>query len=843
MIKYLRWQIPFSDMEGTRYVIDIYANTPPEGGVEVLVGASGVMEYDEATEDNVFTPIRTKTATVHIINNSGLLSMIDSIAPSDNTKRFARLWLLNENGEKVSVEWQGFLSSDSFTQAYTNRPASIDISLNSMLAAMDDVECKPYLPDPAAPMSQRGVVPEDCMPGVMTFKQIIDYTLKRISERTGLPTTITDYYVPQYASGIMDKKLNTYDFFKTETRTDIDGEVLKVRGVTLKEVIERICGYMNWTARESGREIYLQDTYDPKRKYERYKLNTQGGYDWVENVDMRVYSLDMLNYRGVDHTKQISRGAKVVEVKSKMTEFDQMSIPEMPYSMLGANSAHTIAYQGNKPGVLLEVFSQNGAYYSHIKQRFYKATMVTDQAGYYTISNVQASDSEEMGAHMPCWPQPIPIGASQTIYSGALLARMGVKTKEDTKFNHKMQSGVFCPVLAHNSYHAPVLSMSSARPYKLTGGYLNVRADMLFGYCYWYGSRVDQIVMDGMDPKSGEKWHFKPKIGLRIGDWCWAGGDSWIMTTPGVDDPMTPVAVEIDGSDFKTTQDPEDLTVDIDGGLAIKIPDNFSGEGDIEIAIYPQIEYEQQVTRIPWFVFYKSLRVDYIRPFDHRLTDRNENAYSRETLASFDETVSEDLEIATDTGNMPSPSIVLEPSGEPMQGLQYDMGERIDVLKPEQRKLACMEQYYSAPRRQITLEVEVLQDPLPMLVFTDYEGRTYLPLSESVDVRARRSTLTLYEVGPADEDSDQENTLQHPTLSNSTESGGESGPIDTDGDGIPDYDREDYGPDRDHWDGNEDDGPDEPDQPDPEGPDVDGPDNDYDGPDYDGPDWDGPDGE
>jgi hypothetical protein len=81
-----------------------------------------------------------------------------------------------------------------------------------------------------------------------------------------------------------------------------------------------------------------------------------------------------------------------------------------------------------------------------------------------------------------------------------------------------------------------------------------------------------------------------------------------------------------------------------------------------------------------------------------------------------------------------------------MTELNYGTTQSPDMRRPEVELLNRLATYYSLPRRTVTIEAQhPTTAPLPLLRLNGYDSKHYLPIAESRDWQADKSTLTCME--------------------------------------------------------------------------------------------------
>ena len=298
MSKSVRWQIPFvSTIDKTHYRVDIYDEgtfTP----VQLTAGPTPFVTSEDSSED-FFAPVRTQTGTLQVctkIPSGGTLSLND-ILPANNIDRPVRLVSIAANNTET-IEWQGFLSAEAYSQDYTGVPQLLDLPVISVLEAMKSVEISAYW------FSQT------------SGEKIGDFIgdlLYQIDQETGMQVTVN---YSQASNDICNKYLFVSQFFDYETN-EASGELTYIyKNASIYDIFEKICAFMGWCLREQGMEFY----------FERVGSDELG---------MTTVNMSSLTWRGNDHKRDLRQGAKSVSVEAEVSEFEtHFDMPKCPITGL-----------------------------------------------------------------------------------------------------------------------------------------------------------------------------------------------------------------------------------------------------------------------------------------------------------------------------------------------------------------------------------------------------------------------------------------------------------------------------------------------------------------------------
>ena len=222
----LIYTIPFATLDNTPCVVEIEKDNY-SGSVQELTPGENPFTVDITDEEFLYTPTRFSTATIHIVGNDYLQSLF-SIAYQQYRVTFKK------NG---TVTWCGFIKPELYTQDYSSTIFELQLECMSAMSTLEFIDYKQ--------------VGEN-----RVFISLWDLLKKCISSANSQYTNI---YIPHvYAQNAEDYVAGTnilesmtvseQDFF------DEDDEPMK-----LKEVLEEICKFLNWTCIDWRGELYFVD--------------------------------------------------------------------------------------------------------------------------------------------------------------------------------------------------------------------------------------------------------------------------------------------------------------------------------------------------------------------------------------------------------------------------------------------------------------------------------------------------------------------------------------------------------------------------------------------------------
>ena len=209
----LKYTVPFISVDGQNYEVRIYDDggnsTPTE-----LVGGTPPFKVDINDDDFIYTPTRFSGATLKLYGNDYLQDLFST----QYQKYKVNLY------KDDSVVWTGFITPDLYSQDYENEYFELEIECISALSTLEYIDFS-------------------YKENTITFEDLIK---KCISESKG------DYkavYIPNtYTTSLNGISVSCANF------VDEDGKYM-----SLKECLEELCKFLNWTCTEYNGNVYFID--------------------------------------------------------------------------------------------------------------------------------------------------------------------------------------------------------------------------------------------------------------------------------------------------------------------------------------------------------------------------------------------------------------------------------------------------------------------------------------------------------------------------------------------------------------------------------------------------------
>ena len=286
----LRYRIPFKDCKNTSYEVRIYRNGYT-GEVKELTGAPSCFVVSGTDEDFMYTPIRTSTATISVLDSDLLLDLY-SINNQYAPVKFYKDGVL---------EWTGYIKPEQFTQPYVPTAQNVSVECVSALATLEHIEYKELKP----------------LIGVVSMWELMKHLIRSAN---GEYRGVFIPWVYGETSGISG---NVF-----EQITLIENNFIKEE-MNLLEVLEAICKFFNWTIYDIGGYLYFVDA-DWKGTYRVYDealenyTETSGGEVLIQDI----------GYNGSDsNTLDVVPGYNKASVKALNHVFDDV-VKDEAYDIL-----------------------------------------------------------------------------------------------------------------------------------------------------------------------------------------------------------------------------------------------------------------------------------------------------------------------------------------------------------------------------------------------------------------------------------------------------------------------------------------------------------------------------
>ena len=223
----VHWQIPFKSLRsGTIYTVNIYESSYGGSAVVLNGGAQPFTTKEDGNED-MFTPIRTQSGYFRIVDVGGGFNWKELLPSTDSDRAVT----LTANG---TVVWQGFMQSQTFSGVLYGNPQEREFPVTCALSILsgEDINFNRGLKNFA-----------------FLLKEVCDTIATMSGNVIGIDTLMIQ------GGSDARKWLQKQVDWKNFSAEDNAG-ILRAK-YSLFEVLEDMCRFWGWTARTSGKTLYL----------------------------------------------------------------------------------------------------------------------------------------------------------------------------------------------------------------------------------------------------------------------------------------------------------------------------------------------------------------------------------------------------------------------------------------------------------------------------------------------------------------------------------------------------------------------------------------------------------
>ena len=722
---YTKYRGYFYDPTGAKYAVAIETEEEVSKAQEIRLGATPfVVDCDE--DENYFKPVRTRTAKLTVIDEDGTLC--DQIMPKDN---FSTRVSVSRSGVGSLSSW--FVSCEAIEKPIVSRPHEVTFNLNGFLAMTEFIKANPIYPN-VGPLY-----------GLL-------YSIGRGFNDAGVSWHRRFWAPRMYNYGNL---LDYSWFFETKKYKDVDGERIEIVGKSVLSIIEAFCKFYGLVAIETpGGIVFVGDL--SSYTYNEYIIN-YGQRPTVSSVvgeiTLNQIQWSDLAWMGTEQTVNTIRPAKSVSVVSKVEDYNnKLSLPSFAAKSyhFGEIESRDAQYQchslmsdmKNIGGTLTmgnpRKFAVNLRKDTNGVYNVYTITSVSESAGAYPISDSFLALGYANYPLSKDWPK---IGPNDTahneelknaqVWCGAFMVRSEVY-ESPKKASYSLTDMLFVSGICYNETHgiAPTFddlfskmkaaTLRSEKYVKIYNGFINIKASAKIIDYYGNFSDADGVIL---------------AFQLKIGNRYYVNGNGW------VEDESFFVLSFKDGK-IESNKTSLMQTTEEDG-FFIEIPSGAYQEGIVEFSVSPAFWKSGSTDdgKLPMCVMFSELSVNFTyKASDLAFGDRENHFFAMLDDGAKDE-IEVENDIVSDCYNKAAENIIK--SQYTLNNAQVDDKNNI---KPELLLLSRMKEYYSNRRNILSLEVgygDIPWDNLYSVIWQD--GKTYFPFGYSIDYKANKVNLKLFE--------------------------------------------------------------------------------------------------
>jgi hypothetical protein len=221
--------IPFKSFrQGTDYRLCIWEDGYT--GAEVtLEPAADPFTTEEDGDEDVFTPVRTQTGTIRIVD-SGAVSW-RSIMPLNDLQKPVTLEVMNE------PVWVGYLQSENYDGVLYGNPQERELPVQCPLSVLEAIQVRTTETE------------------MRNFAYVLKYIIDSLPSYTNtVNDPVINRVIVQGGSDARQWLMNKVDWMNYVRSDDVDGDTPRY---DLLEILTDICRFWGWTARVMQRTLYL----------------------------------------------------------------------------------------------------------------------------------------------------------------------------------------------------------------------------------------------------------------------------------------------------------------------------------------------------------------------------------------------------------------------------------------------------------------------------------------------------------------------------------------------------------------------------------------------------------
>jgi hypothetical protein len=230
-----------SRKEEDNYTVEIQKEGYTGRVAELTGSGDAPFSVEIADDDFLYVPTRFSTATIRVVGNDYLQSLYST--------GYQQYRVNFKQGNKIV--WTGFVTPELYTQDYTSNKFDLEVQCVSAMNTLEYINYK---------------LKNETDKGFISLWELLT---RCVSESRGSYSAI---YIPHvYAKNLADYDANT-NILQSMTISEQNFFDEDDKPMTLKEVIEELCKFLNWTCVDYKGELYFVDV-DHCGDYYKYVPN------------------------------------------------------------------------------------------------------------------------------------------------------------------------------------------------------------------------------------------------------------------------------------------------------------------------------------------------------------------------------------------------------------------------------------------------------------------------------------------------------------------------------------------------------------------------------------------
>lgn len=676
------FRIPFQSRGGTQYMVYIYGQTTSPLGVATLTGAAAPFVTSENDDDDIFTPMRSQTGYLRVIDTDGTL--MSRLTPESNTERMVRLYTGTWNADFSTftdgdIKWQGFLCAEAYTQPWDNQAKVIELPVKSLLAALEDVQ----IPDTEA-SSER------------TFGQLI-YSAFGHLVATPFNCTIMSNMHAYFR--MLQAKLQLSTFFNEVTIYNQGDSYQQLVGMSYAEAIASVAALFGVCLRDNGDGIAIS-MYDKNGcaiicgtyPWSDFINISDGTYNtYIDAILSETDALTAMTFRGSDNVEGFMQGSRSAKVTVDINVDN--GIIALPSVTQDRSQIYQKTVNGDQILYVQAHPNRTNARetFTYIKQYRYTAVTTTDYsemlecswiAG-YTYNPYYSSSTAQVTGVFPCrYFLRKTTGEVPVLKDGLYMSCQYPYSGQGSRTTR------FC------------YSIKSTRKFQFDDGWIVID----LGIIPTFLNRDDGTIICNNQEQETEF-----KIVLKVGNQFF-NGTNWVTGSDAIANSFT---IKCKGNTVISNKT-IDMETDVSGGFFIPVS-GISGEVKIYILndVYSNPAGSPLQNYLTSCLIIENVDVVYSPRYDMASSSRGSNTYYQQILSTgFSEDKNIGLVVGTFNNNVAAPCFIRDANNAYIETFEYYNADATDVVteRPEMNLLGRMVEQCGCARRTFRAVVQSALD-------------------------------------------------------------------------------------------------------------------------------------
>lgn len=678
----LIYTVPFATLDNIPCVVEIekdgYEGTPTE-----LTAGTTPFTVDIEGEEFLYTPTRFSTAKLQVVGNDYLQTLF-----STEYRQYRVTF------KKAGViTWCGFIKPELYTQDYASETFVLEIECISAMSVLEFID---YTIEGES----------------KAFVSIWRLLQRCISTASGQYNSV---FIPHaYASSkaaysteenvLADMTLSEQDFF------DEDDKPMK-----LKEALEEVCKFLNWTCADWKGDLYFVDV-DHTGIYHQYDIRLENKV----NAQVNELSVQDIGFAGANHSLDVLPGYNKASVKCSNYSVGQI----FPEEDLDSLQLYASQEKQSDDKVTAKRF-----YYPDVYRLYHynsKGAPLSEEE-FETYKN--NPDSLMGGMIIKRCEYKIVNGEpniSNYNWEDLIQVRRGTRRNDG---NYTWLSRV------------PILSFERQLP---VAAYLDGAVAIS---CSVQITQNDDLSTDNKK-RNG---YVRALCEFSIGDYYYNGSEFVNNSTIERFEVKFPLA-DITGGSFASIENTKKLSQPYDGltGYVIELPKGKPLTGEVKFCMYPLQPQPGNYTELFAGVGYyiKDLKMEYKRRNDiGKLSDNSDRIYENILNETYINELDEvEFKISSYNNDGACYSKVMLSNDYLRDNLYNSILD--DTIRPEEMLITRCINHYSATRIKLTQEIKERADlsPITRLSDTFLVGKKFINAGGSIDYKMNRFECIMIEV-------------------------------------------------------------------------------------------------